>query len=748
MRDLTGKLRTTVSAQAIDAEIGGGGYICGFNQAPDGWMIMSPDVVHAYIRGPSDKKWRSYFTADNLPVEEYEGAGSVYAPDGSGGPAMLAPSNSQIVWAYRNGYWWKSTDRGATLTKLTALGPFYIKANTGPQRYANPLIDIHPTNPDIVIWGTNHYASDTTKSGAFFTFTGGAGATKVLGLADPIARSGVPGRTLVHIDPGQPATAYAHVEGTGLYRCDTFPSASGWTLISGSPLSCQQMTVLPDGTLFIACGGPGTVLSNGEDIYRRTRAGTATYLKSLVGGSGASVVAANPANTNIIFAANGDGALHVTFDGGATAFKRYDGFAAEPAQQVGSGEIAWLSNQGAKALVMGQLAFDKITANRMIAGHGLGISWTNAPTASGGAIVWHDFTAGLEEKVARCGYHIPGESVMLGSWDYAFCHMDRQGDYSNIPIQPPRNSTIALTIAMRIDGAQDDPNYLISAIGLQQRNTVESFDKGRTWSIVPNQTGQGMSGAVACNRRLNSIIIDTNNGKGWYSLDGWATKAAIKLDGSTDTTHFINAHFNPRKPIAADKTRAGAFALVVASSGDNPFNAHKGLQITLDGGATWTRTIIGPIGSNLPGWNTSTNDPRDFWRCQIEAVPGFTKEWVYTPHAAEGYPADFLMHITNDDTVARLGANVTNVACFDFGPVAPGQTRPSVCFYGKVNGVPGAYYSEDWFATDPILMKRVVLKNLTSPQAVLCDKDQLGVAYFGGIGWERLTLGQKLTVRA
>lgn len=743
----TGKLLATVSTVAIDAEIGGGGFICGFSQANDGWMVFSPDVVHAYIRGPSEKKWRSFFTTSNLDPSEFA-VTSVYSPDGSGGPAALAPSNSLVGWAYRNGYWWKTTDRGETLQKLTALGPFYMRANSGPQRYATPLIDFHPTNPDIVIWGTSYYAADTAKSGGFFTADGGATKTKITGLANPSDRQGVPGRTLVSIDPGQSNIAYAHVEGTGLYRCDTFPSATGWALIAGSPLYCHQLSVMADGTVFIACGGPGTVITNGEDIYRRSRTGTAAYLKSLSGGYNCSVVAANPANPDIIFAANADGVSRITFDGGATAFRYHDGF-DQPAPQVGSGEVDWLSDLGNKSLFFGQIAFDKVVPNQLIAAHGLGISKATIPTTPGSAVVWHDFTAGQEEKVARCGYHVPGESVLLGSWDYAFCFMDRQGGtYSNIPIQPPRNDTTSLTIACQIAGAADNPDYRIAAIAIQQRNSVESFDKGRSWQILPNQTGQGMAGAVACNRRLNSIILDTNNGKGYYTLDGWVTKNTIKLDGVNDTSHFINAMSTPRKPLAADKTRAGAFALVFASAADNPLSALGGFWVTLDGGVSWEKTITGPIGSTLPGWNTSTNDPRDFWRCQLEAVPGFTKEWVYSPYAQGGYPSDFLMHITNDNTVARLGANVTNVECFDFGPIAPGQTRPSVIFYGKVNGVIGAYYTEDWFATDPLLMMGVPLKNLTGPLAVVCDQDHLGTAYIGAIGWERLQLGQRLSMKA
>lgn len=741
----TGKFLSTVSVTATAAEIGAGGFICGFKQAPDGWLVMSPDVISPCIRGPNDKRWRFFFTIENLGETNLSEAPSALAPDGLGGPAMLAPSNSAIGYAYRNGHYWRTTDHAATVTKRPA-GPFHIRANTGSSRYANPLIDIHPTNPDVVLIGTNDYAADRTKSGAFFTTDGFSTATKITGLANPASRTEgeqtFPSRTLVHIDPGQPTIAYAHVEGTGLYRCDTFPSATGWSLIASSPLFCHQLNVLADGTVLMACGGPYTVVTDGNDIYRQTRAGVATYLKSLAQGAGCSVVAANPANTNIILAANPDGNTRITFDGGATAFKYYDGF-DQPNPQVGSGEIKWLSDQGVKTLTMGQIGFDKTVANQAIAAHGFGISKATIATASGGSLIWHDFTAGLEEKVARCGYHAPGFKMLLGNWDIAFTFMDRQGDYSNTPIQPPRNDTTALTIAMNIADAADDPNYRIAAIGQQQRNNVESFDGGRSWTKLANQTGMGMGGAVACNRKLNSIILDTNNGGGFYTLDGWETKQPIRLDGVNVTVNFINALFVLRKPIAADKTRPGAFALVTSISASP---ALAGFHLSLDGGVSWEKKIAGPIGSNLPGWNSATNDNRDFWACQLEAVPGFTKEWLYTPHA--DYPADYFMHITNDDTVARLGANVTNVACFDFGPIAPGQTRPSVIFYGRVNGVSGAYYSEDWFATDPLLMARYPLRNLSTPVVVRCDKEVLGTAYFGAIGWEKLTLGQRLQMKA
>lgn len=758
---LTGKLLPTVSANLAVAPIGGGGFVCGIDIHPSGQMAMGPDVVGVHVRKFGDKRWIPLINPKNLGNSNILTNITPGLSDSAGGGNRIAPSDPNTIYAYRGEWIVKTEDGGASFVPLYAYGNFRQLANNGAPRLHNRTIDVHPTDKNVFINGTTaqNTAPDDVAAGkpstlqqhcgVFFSTDGGESpATRVAGLPNPTSLDG-PGRYLVAIDPGQPNIAYAAPQGQGLWRCTTFPSATGWTKIADSPSRINQLTVKKNGLVCIACGGDG-VKTN--DVYLLARGASSGTFYSTNRGTGAQVVIVYGPTSNIFFASDADGICAITFNSGGS-WHQYDGF-DQPNPVVGSGEIGWLSDKGVKAIVPAHLIIDETLDDPQVmwCGQGLGVSWATLPKASGDPLVWHDYTAGQEEKISRSFLSVPGGRVFLGNWDYPICPVDSLEGYDNKPILLPQpGGGNGLSICTGMGYAQDDVNFLVASIAQTSRGNAFSPNGGRSWQIMPNQLdGEGwpyITSSIAVNRKDNIIILGGNDALSLFTTDGMETWDPVELIPGTPTTNL--AANSESATLSADHERDGVFAIVAPTVYEASLG---GLWVTKDGGWTWNRTIAGTIGSNLPGWSSDTNDPRQFGGGTLKYIPGFSGEMLYTPYGIySGYPGDFLFWVKNDGEggdVQRLGANVTQVVSFDFGPPLTPGGRPSLAFFGKVGGVPGLYFSEDWLASAPILLARHPVENLSGCGIVGCDKNIFGRVYAGRVGWGHTTLGQRLEMKA
>ena len=196
----------------------------------------------------------------------------------------------------------------------------------------------------------------------------------------------------------------------------------------------------------------------------------------------------------------------------------------------------------------------------------------------------------------------------------------------------------------------------------------------------------------------------------------------------------------PRKNIAADKTRPGVFALVytVVQPGAAPLgNPLGGVWVTENGGRGWTQTRRGVINDRAHGTPVPQDqDPRQYWRCQLDYVPGHGRELVYTGYADYG---DDRLWWSRDDgaTWTELHRSIRAVVSFGFGKAAPGQQRPPVFFHGQVDGKTGTFASFDWFATKPTLVAGHASPQLANIACVLGDANRFGRVWLGtgGAGW-------------
>ncbi|WP_114227032.1 MULTISPECIES: hypothetical protein [Sphingomonas] len=820
--------------------LGAGGFVTSWDQAQDGsYAVHGTDVAMCYIRelSPLASQWRLLITPTSMP-SGYVTPNNNSMGDSGCAALRISRSNPNRIFLSWQSYSFISDDKGVTFRVCTSLGQKYGYGNTGAQRrFASFASDIHPTNPDIIVYGTYRGPSgsteDTTKEGVFYTQNGGTSWSRVSGLPRAIMmdNNGAPGRYLVRFDHTTPTNVYIHVPGSGLYRSTTGITGS-FSLIASTPLktSCIRIN---NGDVWLTSfrdnGGPPT-----NDLFK-VASGTTTVTSYACGISGIDQFDIDPNNSNLIIGGNENGGMCISRDGAATW--------TNVSSTRGDGEIAWISNTD-KGRYFANIKFDRTIANKIWCTDGVGVSNTTTPTV-GGSILWHDQSQGNEELiVTRINTFATISAPFVNCWDKPIWKLKNLDKWTNNFTYPtvggaPRDVG-TVTIGYGVDQAIDDANYLVGLVGQGATINGYSTDAGETFTqfdstkfpaaVLAEQSNGGRpGGCVAVSNKTNIIITPANNGTAYYTKDGAATWNTVKLDGVNAVSGWNNAYYTPRFNVTADKQRPGVFAcyytvqpptvatvaatanlalsggtafpvvdgyqtqlgdLVVlrlqTSTAQNgvyvvggtstawtltrhpeydtyiklqnngtqlggagatiqwggfqftapnggtlgtsaitvtrqtPVYRYGGMWVTTDGGDTWTRTISGLIDT------LGTADNRQFWAGQLEYVPGFSGELLYCGHSDQG--PDSLVWIKNDGATRQdMRSTVRDVSSFGFGAPFPGQTRPSVLFAGKVNGVAGTYFSYDWFATDPILVERYVQNSVNGIGSTAMSKHKFGI---------------------
>ena len=736
--------------EGLPIPIDAGGYICGADQSVDGTMLTHwTDVANGMFRYAGDKQWTWALRPGSIPLIEYEPSKPSAQADSPGFSCLrIARSNKNIFYGQCYGRIWKTTDGGITFERLVGMGELYVGSNSAPGRNSNYNIDIHPTDPNIVLFGTQYHPDKLELCGPFYTLNGGTSKTKIEGLPAPTDTPVENGVTqwyksykhLVAIDPGAPANWYVFVRGSGIYKSAN-AHLGPFSLIAGSPTKCNQITVMANGDLW-AAGNPGTGVN---DVTRITRAGVVSNFSTGLG-SGASALSVDPSNSSIIVAAQYNGHFAVSWNGGTnfSVFQDYMGKVHK-----GAGECLWLSNRNNSSVYASMLMHDKIVPGKVWVTHGTGIASFIVPADAAGSIILNDFSRGNAEKVATGICSTPNAVVMF-NWDYVAFKLRSRTESINVPFQPPLfdNST-GLAIATDAATAADKKTMVMS-IAFANRSSAISADDGESWQTLPGQQAAGINamGAVAINTPQQIVLIGTNNNPCWRTKDGGQNWLPLQLIPGTQLSNQINAHYIRRHIIAADHTRPGAFALVCRlSSGPT---GTPGLWFTSDTFDTATRKIEGMIGAGMGEGAAPINGPdhpAQMWQAQLEYIPGYSGELLYTPGNAD-YPNSRFYYMTGDGaTLAQVDPRITGVTSFDFGPPAPGRDRPSVAFHGRVNGVWGLYFTYDWFTTLHLVSRRPDI-NLSGVAAVGCT-NRFGEILVGcSSGWFPYFFTRSTIVRA
>lgn len=701
------------------APIGAGGFVIGLDISTDGRrMLHWADVFNGYIRDAGESAWKFLMRPDNLERREYDPRPKTASTDRGVFSARIAPSDRNRLYAAWNGFIFRSDD-GAKSWRRTALPAKRMQSNMGPQRRFNRTIDVHPRNADQVIVGTNN-------DGVHATLDGGTSWSQIAVPAALETWDGAkPGKYLVAFDPGQPETVYVHVFGVGLYR-STQGLAGTFGLVQGSPAEASCLVVTPAGDVWI-CKFRTTNYSPNPSLFRMSRGGIWTSYDPK---TGADQVAIDPFDPKHIVVVNENGAFRQSYDGGTTwlAHKTYRG----------EGEIQWLSNR-VKPMYPAHILFDPVERGKLWMAEGVGICWSNPPTANNETWTWHDHSQGNEELVSTSVFSGPDNPVpLLTFWDKPLWRLENDREWKNSWSYPvPAGEAFGqgtVTIGHNIDHAIDDPHYLAACVGMAQVYNGYSEDYGKTWHKFPGLPPGGAwkpGGCIAVSNRDNIVVVQANNGPAVYTLNGGMTWNHVAFGGHDPVTHLNNAYYVARRNLASDKTRPSVFALLVNNiipnvKPDTLGRDIAGLWLTTDGGISWTRKFAGLINVGS-GAFVSTGQ---FWQARLEYVPGFTRELLYAD--GEGGRGNKLLWSRDDgESWTDVHQRVRTIHSFGFGKAAPGQSRPSVFFMGTVNGVTGVHASYDWFATTPILLSRFPNRSIDGVACVGGDLHRFGRCYVG-----------------
>lgn len=679
------------------APLGAGGFVTGVDISTDGSrMIHWTDAWNGYIRDKGAGRWDLLLRADNMIRAEWSDFGRSPSHDNGVYAGRIAPSNKDVIYCAWHGFIYKTTDGGAHWAR-TAFAPKLMESNMGPQRRFTRVLDVHPTDPNTVILGTN-------GDGVYYTTSGGASWTAVSGLAAPAMTLGAPSKYLVAFDPGQPATVYIHVVGTGLYR-STSGVGGTFSLLPGSPLNASRLLVTAAGKVYIVKyreGGTSRLASFARDGSDWTTIGN---------NPNADQVAVNPLNLNHIVTVDEDGGtFRQSYDGGVTWVQAYVNGAANAWQWTrGDGETKWFSNR-AKPMFPAMLLFDPVVNGKLWVAEGIGISWSMCPPegiapTNDNPWVWHDFSRGNEELIPNSIGSSPGNPVILACWDKPFWRMDDTRDWTNMWSYPvPAGGTFnegTVTVGYCTDYAADDHKFLVGVVGQGGNQDGYSTDGGRTWTKFANPCA-GFGGWVAVSTRLNFIRTATNNGPAQYTLDGGQTWKNVAFGGQDPVIGWANAYYVVRQNITADKTRPGVFAAILNNMHptipNTLGNPNGGVWLTKDGGQTWTHRHKGAVNAALGGGRQE-----QFWQGSLQYVPGKSGELLWADLA--GSPDNRLGWSQDDGaTWKQPHPAIRDVLGFGFGKALQGKDRPTVYLNCVIGGVRGIYASFDWFKTTPVLL--------------------------------------------
>jgi hypothetical protein len=240
MRNLAGQPQAKYSFKPIP--IGAGGFITQLGIANDGTLVCTSDVGGSWVRPAGAAKWKLLTNATTIPSGDLgtQATGNavagytnsfVYNDGNPGGYAIaIAPSDSNRIYFTWDSCLFKSTDQGATSTKLGA--PFVMNTNLGEERKWGTKIAVDPQNSNVFICGTGGAQCQFTASvsGTTMTVTAltNAGGLNVIPLevGMTISGSGVTaGTTITALGTG--------TGGTGTYTISASQTVGSET-ITGS----------------------------------------------------------------------------------------------------------------------------------------------------------------------------------------------------------------------------------------------------------------------------------------------------------------------------------------------------------------------------------------------------------------------------------------------------------------------------------------------------------------------------------
>lgn len=695
-------------------KLGAGGIITGLDIAADGTRVCRTDTYGAYVWNAAGVNpgnaggtgvWQQICTTDSISQALTIAANGspLDSPTANGGKGVyeiaIDPNNTSVFWMIFYGYLLRSTNKGTNWSRITNLAQdINAESNTGSDaRKYGTHIAIDPQNSDIV------YVGLTT--GAFVTTNGTAAAgsvtfTKITAIANPGNNAGSDnGGVIWAFDPnstvsgGKKQGIYSSSYGHGVYH--STDGGTTWTLTTGTPTNHYNMACADNGTLYWVDDTTVSLL-----VHKFT--GSWSTVSTGAGGGGNNGIAIDRSTAHI-YVLDVDGNVAISTNNGTS-------FVGPTTFSTVATDIPWLSQNNTFSMDTSRIAFDPSLSNVLVLAWGLGVSWSHPPTTAT-SLVWNSQSAGIEQLVVNRIISPPGGNPVTAVWDrIGFTCVDS----TNTAFPSQQNgfydSTI-LNMGWGVDYASASPATILTYSDFGATDgSGKSTDKGVIWTALGSTSYNAGQGGCCAASTATLWLIQSGNNTPQYTTNGgtsWTVCPGLPGNGSYQT--FVTS-FWPQL-MAADRVDPNTFYVFTG-------NIYK--STTNPPSFSLVKSALDTYGFNIPILGT---------------VPGKAGHLFFSLGKGSGVT---FKRSTDHGTTWTDVANVTEVWGFDFGPIATGQSYPSIYIAGFVSNVWGIWRSID----NAVSWTKLIdypLSSCDTITGVCADSNTYGVVYvsFQGSGCVR-----------
>lgn len=634
--------------------------------ANDNSIVVRTDTYGAYIRnGPS---WQQLVTANSMPAAFVGPTLSAYGVY----EIAIAPSDSNFIYMYLNGYIFRSTNKATTWTQ-TNFSQVTVNT-TDPYRYWGQKIAIDPNNPNNVYVGTPqnglYYSTDginftQVNTGSVPIATGdGEGSCPTIGPGPCY-----PGFTGIVVNPNNSSEIFASSYGNGIYHTTGGPTGTWTNITSGSgPTTVVTAAYDANANVYYALDNSNGA---GTGSLWKYASGTWTNILSSSGTTnGMTGMAIDPNTANHVITLGVTGPLNETFNAGST----WGGWSNSGTQATYSfSDVSWLINLGEYGFQASQMYFDRsVTGKLYQAAQNDFLTTTVSGSITGSTnVTWAGAGAGIEQLVGNLVLATGSDKLLAEGWD----HNSFLKTKSTLNTYPTTSYPFAdgnINACWGGDYAAGTPNFIaVLCDGFYVGNMIyfygTSSDGGNTWTAFPtlipsapsyNENGIA-AGTVAVSTPSNIIWAPANRNTPYYTKDGGNTWSAISISGVTWSSAG-DGFAADIQSVCADRVNPNTFYFLIT-------NTTGGTQQSTDGGTTWTQID-----------STTQSNP-----ASIICTPGKANDvWIYFAESVSGPPGNSLQHLTyNGSWLSTTIANV-DAGVLGLGAAAYGHSYPAIYFYG------------------------------------------------------------------
>lgn len=702
--------------------VGGGGFVSGVvaSRQEKGLVYARTDVGGAYRWDAANGKW--------IPLMDWTPA----SDPGLMGISSLAldPQDPARVYMvagisyFNNGKttFLRSADRGATFDTINVTSKFAVNGN-GAGRHMGSRLAVDPNLPNRLIAG-----SGSSANGAFLTTDRGTTWTRIAGIDNNCAVSFVAFDSSSTAKGSATKVIYVGLARTGSRNLFKSTDAGAtWSVVTSlSTQVPQQGTVADDGTLLVTYADQVVLESSTSgSVWKLTRAGAATEISPKGAHNAWSGIAAMPGNSKRLLASSmnfygtsqcwesntscdwgtaawGEAVL-VSEDQGATWSNLVAGLGNPDGKTVKlaveAGGPSWTQKVGGNLHWTGSVAFDPFDASKAWVTSGQGIFRGTGVNTS--TVKWNFASKGIEELVPNDFVALSGGTKLMVAWDYAGVRWQNDSAWPAATFLPGEGSNAALAVASAA------PKFVARFGTATTGDILISTDSGKTWTAKsrPNSTA---GGTVTFNRD-GSVLLFAVGSSVYRSADQGTSWSQISWSGPSSPRFF------------ADPVTSTLFYAYDNSTGK--------LWTSLDGGKTFANT------ATLQTWG----------HYRLAPTPGRTGEfWLagYNGQSADNWQTKlsrYRIHATNGTatTVRTVGPSQGMTLCriVGQGKAAPGASHPALYVWGTVNGVDGAYRSDDSGSTwSRINDAKTQFGGPGNGEFLVGDPDIYGRVYLGTFG--------------